>query len=306
MRRRELLAGALGAGVARAAGVPGSILVHEHVMVDFIGADKIAPGRYDADEVFRIAKSKIEEVKALGCVRLIECTPNYIGRDARLTRRLQEATGVEVWTNTGLYGAAAHKYVPKFAYEETAEQLARRWVKEARDGVDGVKPRFVKSGVNKGPLDEIDRKLVRAAAMTSRETGLPVAIHTGDGKAAIEEAEIFDRERAALGKLIWVHAQSEKDHAIHEKMARAGAWVEFDGVNARSAAWHEECLRFMAEKGLLGRTLVSQDSGWYRVGEPGGGQYNGYTYLYTDFVPRLEERWVKTLLVENPRAAFSS
>ena len=24
-----------------------SILVHEHVMVDFVGADKMAPGRYD-------------------------------------------------------------------------------------------------------------------------------------------------------------------------------------------------------------------------------------------------------------------
>ncbi len=30
----------------------GPVLPHEHVMVDFIGADKIQPGRYDQDEVF--------------------------------------------------------------------------------------------------------------------------------------------------------------------------------------------------------------------------------------------------------------
>ena len=306
LTRRELLAAAFSTATASAAAVPNSVLVHEHVMVDFIGADRIAPGRYDPEEVFRIAKSKIEEVKALGCVRIHECTPNYIGRDARLMRRLADATSVDIWTNTGLYGAANHKYVPKFAYEETADQLARRWMIEAKSGLDGVHPRFVKSGVNKGPLDEIDRKLVRAAAIASRETGLPVAIHTGDGKAALEEAEIFTAARVPLSKLIWVHAQNEKDHAIHEQMARAGAWVEFDGINPRSSGWHEECIRFMASHDLLGRTLISQDSGWYRVGEPGGGQYNGYTFLYTDFVPRLDPAWIRPLLVDNPRAAFSS
>jgi phosphotriesterase-related protein len=301
--RRALLASAAALPL-RAASVPNSVLVHEHVMVDFIGADKIAPGRYDPEEVFRIAKSKIEEVKVFGCVRIHECTPNYIGRDARLLRRLADATGVDIWTNTGLYGAANHKYVPKFAYEETAEQLARRWIAEARNGINGIHPRFIKSGVNKGPLDEIDRKLVQAAALASRETGLPVAIHTGDGKAALEEAEIFTAARVQLSKLIWVHAQNEKDHAIHEQLARAGAWVEFDGINARSAAWHEECVRFMASRNLLGRTLISQDSGWYRVGEPGGGLYNGYTYLYTGFLPKLDGAWIRPLLVDNPRAAF--
>jgi len=29
--------------------------MHEHVMVDFTGADHIAPGRYDPEEVFRKA-----------------------------------------------------------------------------------------------------------------------------------------------------------------------------------------------------------------------------------------------------------
>jgi len=298
MRRRDFLLGL-------AAPVPsGSILVHEHVMVDFIGAEQIGPGRYNSDEVFRAALPKLEEVKRLGCARIQECTPNFLGRDARLLARLADAAGIEIWTNTGLYGAANHKFVPDFARTESAEQLARRWIAEARRGVDGVRPRFIKTGVNKGPLDELDRKLVRAAAITSRETGLTIASHTGDGLAAVEELEIVVSEKLAPARFVWVHAQSEKDHAIHEKVARAGAWVEFDGIRAQSADWHLECVRFMAGKSLLSRTLISQDSGWYRVGEPGGGNYRGYSYLYTDFLPRLEAAWVKPLMVENPRAAF--
>ncbi len=281
-----------------------SILVHEHVMVDFIGAEKIGPGRYDPDEVFRVARPKIEDLKRFGCIRLQECTPQFIGRDVRLMERLADATGIDIWTNTGIYGAAQHKYVPDFARTESAAELGRRWIREFQFGVDGVTPRFIKTGVNKGPLDPLDRKLVQAAAITARETGLTVASHTGDGGAALEEIEIFSAENVPLDKFVWVHAQNEKDHGIHEQVARAGAWVEFDGIRLKSADWHLECVEFMADKGILDRTLISQDAGWYHVGEPSGGNYRGYTYIYTDFLPRLRPEWVPRLMLDNPTAAF--
>src|SRR6202011_1540487 len=125
MRRREFL---WAAGGAAFAGEPASVLVHEHIVVDFAGADQIRPGRYDRDEVFRIARPKLEEVRRLGCRRLLEGTPNYLGRDPEALAR-----------------------------GETAAQLANRWIAETREA---WRPRFIKIGVNRGPLDEIDRKLV--------------------------------------------------------------------------------------------------------------------------------------------------
>jgi phosphotriesterase-related protein len=302
--RREFVAGMTAAQIGRGIEVPRSILVHEHVLVDFIGADRIKPGRYDRDTVFRAALPKLEELKQHGCRRLLECTPNFLGRDPRLLAHLSDATGIEIWTNTGLYGAGNHKYLPGFAREETAEQLAGRWIEEARQGIDGIRPRFIKIGVNNGPLDDLDRKLVRAAAIASRETGLTVASHTGDGPAAIEEIAIFTAAKAAPDKLVWVHAQNEKDHAVHRRAAKAGAWVEFDGISRESAGWHRDCVRYMADEGLLNRTLLSQDSGWYHVGEPGGGDYRGYTYIYTDFLPLLNQAWLQRLMVDNPVRAF--
>jgi len=293
--RREMLAALLVAEEP-------SVLVHEHVLVDFAGADQ--PGRYDPEEVFRIAKPKLEEVKKLGCRRFLECTPNFLGRDVKLLVRLSDAVGLEIWTNTGIYGAAARKGIPAFAWQETPEQLARRWIAEARQGIDGVKPRFIKTGVNRTPLEEIDRKLVRACAITSRETGLPIASHTPSGAAALEQLEILASENVKPAKFVWVHAQNEKDHAIHEKVARAGAWLEFDGIAPRSADWHLECIRFLAGRKLLGKALISQDAGWYHVGEPGGGQYRSYTYIYTGFLPKLEAAWRRQLMLENPARAF--
>jgi phosphotriesterase-related protein len=300
MLRREFLWAAGGAALA---GKQPSVLVHEHVLVDFVGADQIRPGRYDRDEVFRIARPKLEEVTRWGCRRLLECTPNFLGRDPELLARLSDAAGIEIWSNTGLYGAADHKFVPAFARTEPAEQLAKRWIAETREA---WRPRFIKIGVNRGPLDEIDRKLVRAAAITSRETGLTIASHTGDGAAAVEQVEIVTAERVSPAKFVWVHAQNEPDHSLHERIARAGAWVEFDGIGPKTVEFHLECVRFLAAKRLLNRTLVSQDAGWYHAGEPGGGEFRGYTYLYSDFLPRLKPAEISVLMWENPRAAFGA
>ncbi|MFN0166090.1 MAG: phosphotriesterase [Bryobacteraceae bacterium] len=304
LTRREFAGCVASAAIARAAALPGSILVHEHILVDFIGADAIKPGRYNADEVFRLALPKLKEIAALGCRRFLDCTPNFLGRDPRLLQRLAGASGIEIWTNTGLYSARQHKFLPAYAKTETAAQIAKRWAAEWRNGVDGVKPRFIKIGVNNGPLDDLDRKIVEAAALASKETGLTFASHTGNGIAALEEVEIVQKAGGATSKFVWVHAYREKDHAIHEKVARAGAWVEFDGLGDKSADWHLECIRHMGKAGLLNRTLLSQDSGWYHVGEPGGGNFRNYSFLYTGFLPRLTAAEAKQLLIDNPVAAY--
>ncbi len=285
--------------------IPGSILVHEHVLVDFAGASVESRSRYSLDDAFRAALPKLQELHQFGCIRLLECTPNHLGRDPRLLRGLQDASGIELWTNTGIYGAAKRAGVPQYAYDEKAEQLANRWIRERREGVEGVKPRFIKTGVNGFPLQPIDEKLITAAALTSIETGLTICSHTnGGGPAAMAQLEILDKLKCPARRFVWVHAQNEKDHTFHVRAGQAGAWIEFDGINEKSAEWHLECIRLMAKKNLLGQTLISQDSGWYHVGEPRGGEFNGYTFIYTGFLPQLESKFRKTLMVDNPRRAF--
>ena len=153
-------------------------------------------------------------------------------------------------------------------------------------------------------------KLVRAAATTSRTTGLTIASHTGTGLAAMAELEVLDGAGVPASRFIWVHAQSERDATFHTRAAKAGAWVEFDGISESSVARHVELVTQMKAQGLLGRVLVSHDAGWYRVGEPGGGQFRPFDTLFTRFIPALREAGVTSaeviqLLVDNPRQALT-
>lgn len=290
----------------------GLTLMHEHVLVDFIGASGVSRSRYDAEAVFATVLPHLKHVRTLGCRALVECTPAYLGRDVQLLRRLSEASGLHILSNTGYYGAAKDKHVPAFAFTETADQLAARWIREAERGIDGtpIKPAFMKIGVDEAPLSDIDAKLVRAAALTHRETGLPIASHTGTGAAAMAELDLLDSAGVKPAAFIWVHAQSERDATFHARVARRGAWVEFDGVSPSSVARHLELVQRMKADGLLDHVLVSHDAGWYHVGEPRGGQFRPYTTVFTDFIQGLKsaefsDAEVQQLLVDNPRRALT-
>ncbi len=289
----------------------GLTLMHEHVLVDFVGADKIAPGRYDPEEAFGVALPHLERIRQLGCRTFVECTPAYLGRDPRLLERLARKTGLLILTTTGYYGAAGGKFVPAQAWTQTAEQVAAHWIAESSGGIEGtgIRPGILKTGVNRAPLSELDARLVRAAALTHKATGLTIASHTGTGAAALEELEILKSEGVPADAFIWVHAQNEKDSQFHFRVAARGAWVEFDGLREGTLDRHLALVEAMAARKLLGQVLVSSDSGWYHVGEPGGGAFRPYDFTLARFVPeirrRLGDKAVEQLLVANPARALA-
>ena len=290
----------------------GFSLSHEHIMVDFIGADKIDPARYDAAEVFHTALPVLLAAKERGCKTVMECTPAYLGRDVKLLQRLSKACELNILTNTGYYGAAGEKYLPAHAYKETANQVAARWIDEWKNGIDnsGIRPGFIKSGVDVYPLSAVQQKMVQAAAITHLATGLTIGIHTGNGQAALEEMRIIGSIGVDATAWIWIHAQNEKERELHIRAAKDGGWISYDGVNSNSISGCLEFLKDMKTEKLLKHVLLSQDSGWYHVGEPKGGVYNDYNAISDKLIPAMNENGfsqsdVQQLFVTNPSNAFS-
>jgi predicted metal-dependent phosphotriesterase family hydrolase len=254
----------------------GFALTHEHVLCDFIGAEKTGQHRWDVEEVVRTMRPYLEALKSVGVSGFVDCTPAYIGRDPRVLKQLAQSTRMHIVTNTGYYGGANDKFVPNHAYGETAEQLAARWIAEWQHGIEGtgVKPGFMKIGVDEaknGQLSEIDAKLVRPKR-----------------------------------KFIVAHSDGH-GLDINKQVADLGAWVSFDAISRRPLETHLKLVQRMLEQ-HADYLLLSHDNGWYAVGETQ--KIRPFTYLAERFLPALAKAGVlpatiRKLTVENPAAAFA-
>lgn len=266
-------------------------LAHEHILVDFIGAEEINPPRWDRDEVIAKVLPYLEEAVQSGCHTLIDCTPNYLGRDVALLKVLSEKTGLLIVTNTGYYGGSDNKYLPAHTFNETSGQLSRRWIKEWQEGIEGtsIKPGFMKISVNPSHLSDVSLKLIRAAALTHLKTGLTIASHTGPAVPAFEQIEVLKSQKIDPAAFIWVHAQNESDAAEHVRAARAGAWVSLDGLRDDNVTEYVQKLQHLKREKCLDRVLLSHDAGWFDPGKPGGGEFRGYTTLFRKLIPAMEQ-----------------
>lgn len=289
----------------------GRTLPHEHVMCDFGGAGTAGAHRYDSEEVVKVMRPHLLAAIQRGVSTFVDCSPAYLGRDVEILRSLSQATGMHILTNTGYYGAAGDKFLPRHAFRESSAALAERWILEYEDGIEGteIRPGFIKIGVDAGPLSDVDRKLVEAAARTHLATGLTVACHTGEAVAARQVLEVLTAAGVAPEALIVVHADSIEDAAVPTALAGQGAWVELDGVRPDTTERHVKLITALIRAGFTDRILLSQDAGWYNVGEPGGGTVRPYTALADHLLPALDGSLtpgeIEAITETNPRRAFS-
>lgn len=289
----------------------GKWLTHEHLLVDFIGADSTGTHRWDNHEVSTLLAPQLLKIESLGILTFVDATPNYLGRDPELLVNLSEISRIRILTNTGLYGAVDHKYLPDYAFEETAEQLADRWISEMENGIGntGVRPGFIKISVNpKVPLHPLDKKLVIAAALTHQETGLTIASHTGPWEVAEAQLNLLDSMGVDPSAFIWVHAQQEADNAHYLEAATRGAWISLDGVGWEYEK-HFDKIRYAYRQDILSNILISHDGGWYDPIDPSR-KFQPYTTIVKEFIPDLQnigftDEEIYQLMHKNPVEAYT-
>lgn len=292
----------------------GITLPHEHIIVDFIGADSTGYHRWDRDSVFLRALPYLEEIKKYGCKTFIECTPAYLARDPLLFRELAEKTGLNIVTTTGYYGAHNDKFIPEHVLGMTAGQMSDIWLKEWNDGIEetGIRPGIIKIAVQgDSPLSEFHKTLVHAAAITHLGSGLTIVSHTGPGGPAFEQLEILEEEGVSPEAFVWTHAQrGTMEDQI--KAAEMGAWISLDNVTHASdnISHYIEMLLNLKKHGFLDKVLISHDSGWYNVGQPGGGNYRPYTAIFTHLLPAMKKEGfgdeeISLIMEKNPQKAYS-
>lgn len=299
----------------------GVSLIHEHVMSTFGQPPALAPA-YDTQKLFAQVVPYLKKIKSLGCQTIVECTAAYFGRAPETLRQLAQQADLQILTNTGYYGAADDRYVPKHAYAETAEALAGRWTNEWLHGIDGtdIRPGFIKTAVDGGTLSEIDAKLVRAAAKTHLQTGLTTACHTGDNREALMDSlDILAEEGVSPRAWIWTHAHQVASADVLWPAARRGVWISLDGVRLEPTAAgelasgpiiekHLQFLTALKQEGYLSQVLISHDGNSFPSSS--SDTIRPYDAIFTHLVPMLlrqgfTQQEIDQLLISNPQRAFT-
>lgn len=299
----------------------GLTLSHEHLLVDFIGADSIAYERWDRHKVLNTLLPYLAELKKHDVHTFIDATPAFLGRDPELLKMIAEKSGMNIITNTGYYGAHSNKFIPKVAFDMSASELADIWINEYNNGIEGTKirPGFIKIAVD--PVDTLSafqKKLVQASALTQIATGMVIASHTGPDAPAFSQIEILQANNVPLSSFIWVHA-GRGTVMGNIKAAKMGAWISLDNYNPQkdenpgsrnSSDWYAERLSALKEAGVWDHILISQDAGWYRPGEVNGGNIREFTGIFTNLIPTLinegfSQSEIEQLLITNPMKAFA-
>jgi phosphotriesterase-related protein len=290
------------------------ILPHEHVILDLRGAERHpSHGQEDAEHLLRQIHDYVGYLPLYGAQTLFDGATQQQGRNPTLLHRLSVSTGVQIVTNTGYTAVQGGRFLPPHSLEESADQIAERWLAELRDGIEGtnVRPGFIKIGLDPGSLQEVDRKLVIAAARTHLQTGLTIASDTAHYESAAAQLALLEAEGVAPEAWVWLHAQRETRTDGILEAAHRGAWVLVDDLAEESVSRRVLLLRYLKDRGLLGRTLISQNAPGYQPGYARPLRVQRYDRVFKLLIPSLMRadftpEDISRLTVVNPRSAYTT
>jgi len=278
----------------------GLTLPHEHIFTDLRGPRVPGYAQAQPQQVVSVMKPYLDEIQQLGVNAIVECSTIGVGRNPEILKTLAENTSLYIIVPTGVYREA---YVPPDLWDKSVEELAGMWVKDIKEGIDG-------SSI------KAEAKNLKAAVLTSQQTGAVIASHTIGGNLADKEMDLLEIVGLDLNRFIWTHAQSEENKSFHISAAKRGAYISIDAIGS---GWvpDEAMLEYtlaLIEAGHTDKILLSHDAGWYDpsqpTGKPEGDGIRGYTALFKRFIPEMIKRGVPEetinhIIIQNPAQAFA-
>ncbi|MBI3989935.1 MAG: phosphotriesterase-related protein [candidate division NC10 bacterium] len=253
---------------------------------------------------------------------IIDPTNIGLGRDPAGLARIARATGLQIVMGAGYYVGLTH---PPEMGGKRDEELAQEIIRDVTEGVGetGIRAGLIGEIGCSWPWTENEQKSVRAAVWAQRETGAPLMIHPGrHEKAPMEILEVVRQEGGELHRTIMCHIERTitEPRQLFD-LAATGCYLEYDLFGLESSYFpfnpafdlpsdgqRMEQVTQLIEAGHLAQLLLSHDiCTKVRLTKFGG---HGYHHLLVNIVPRLrrkglDEAAILTLLVENPRRAFT-
>lgn len=272
---------------------------HDHLFL----RSPALPGQ-DFDDM----EKAVAEVTGAGLNTIVEVTPIGLGRNPAGMRAVSERSGVHIIAATG-YHRDAHYPPDHWVHGATVEQLAERILGDLQKGMDSdaACAGVIKAGASYQHISPSEERRLRAAAIGSNQTGVPILVHTEIGTCGHEIVDLLTGEGVKPDRIILAHLDRNPDLELHCEIADRGVWLEYD-TPGRIKYRPDSQLLDLIQAGRQERIMLGLDLGqrdYFRA--YGGGP--GLGYLMQTFVPRLKGRIgddaVQQILCGNPGRAFA-
>ena len=266
-----------------------------------------------------VQAEEIAYFKRAGGDTVVDASLPGIGRDPAALKRIAEKTGLNIIMGTGFYVGQTH---PAELATMTDRQVADLMVKELTEGADGT-------GICAGYIGEIgiseifddkERKVLRAAAIAQKDTGVAINVHINPWTVnGLEAADILLDAGVAPDRICISHIDVENRENYVYALLKKGVYIEFDNFGkeyyirreVRNSGYglfvHDTdrvtFLKKLIDDGYLRQILLSCDLCLKNLMHCYGGW--GYDHVLTNIVPMMEDEGItneqiRTLLVENP------
>lgn len=283
-------------------------------LMDDVEAAKKEFGRYlDAGGKTMICMDPIGCGRNVG--KMLEVADAYRGRG-----NIVMTTGFQKGSN----------YCPNTSFLATvsAEKVAEYMIAEVVEGMDlhsyngpyvertTAKAGVIKAGTSYRIITKLEQKALQVAAITQKETGCPISMHTDFGTMGPEILDEIEKHGGNPEKTVLCHMQRNPDRYYYASILDRGATICFDEPN--KAAYRPDTeiagnIKWLIDRGYGGQIVLGMDAGRveglasYRES---AGRANGLEYLLTRFVPLLRqfdvtEKQIQDMLVNNPANVFS-
>jgi phosphotriesterase-related protein len=310
----------------------GRVLVHEHVRISYPGDELDPNGTWDRAACIATAVERMEQLLEHGVKTFVDPCPIDLGRDPELLAEVAQRSGMHIVCSTGFYHEHNAIGIPYYWRVRSAEEVAEFYLHEITNGIGstGIRPGVIKVASG-DPPGEHDRKVIAAAGIAQRESGLPIVTHCENSKGGDTQQAIIAEQGADLGRCMIGHQDQEPDAANLAAIIARGSFVGIDRVGLLILAPEEQRadnIAALVREGHAERVCLSQDhmcclrSPKFPYALPPEIQEifetqlkpvvyeqmvnRPHTYLITDFLPLLrargvDDKTIETILTDNPR-----
>lgn len=243
-----------------------------------------------------VVQAEVNLFRQSGGGTIVDLTTVGLGRDVHEAARIGEQCGINVVVATGYYVSASHS---SNIEQYTEEQLTAEMLGEIEHGIGG-------SSIRAGVIGEIgtsseihmnERKVLRAAAFASNESGCAIVVHVQPPAwLGHEVLDLLLDAGASADRVALAHMDTALDTSYHAELLDRGTHIMYDGfglnwdfkslgLEVPSDGQRVDAVMSLLARGYGNHIMMSHDVctkiHLSRFGGP------GYAHLFTQIAPML-------------------